>query len=319
MLMRRHGQRIDPRKVGIVSLVGHYHGRTLAAHLASGMPQSTDWIESERVEHFRIPAPQSLTCPWGIRHDGSCGADCFRAGIHVLAERGVGPERIAGMILEPVPGTTTLPLPRDFAAAAADWAKQHDVLLAFDEIQCGCGRTGKFFGGDHLGVTPDLIVLGKGLSSSLPVSAVIGRGTLLDLPLPGEMSSTHGGNPVCAAAALANLQVLEDERLMEAAARTGSAVLDRLGGLQRELPQRIRATQGIGLFISMHICKPGTGEPDVELADAVAQAAVRRGVLMFTTGRGYLKFTPPLSIDLEAALEAVDVIRECLHERTPGL
>ena len=315
MLMRRHGQRIHPLKVGIVSLAGHYHGRTLAAHLASGMPQPTDWIERGHVQHFQIPAPQGLTCPWQNSHSGPCGAECFRSGINALAARGVGPDRIAGLILEPVPGTTTMPLPRDFAAAAADWAKQHDVLLAFDEIQCGCGRTGRFFGGEHLGVTSDLIVLGKGLSSSLPVSAVIGRSDVLDLPLPGEMSSTHGGNPVCAAAALANLQVLEDERLIDAGARTGAAVMDRLRSLQREFPQSIRAVQGVGLFVSVHLRRPGTDEPDVELADEVAQAAVRRGVLMFTTGRGYLKFTPPLSIDPEAALEAADVIRECLTER----
>ncbi len=315
MLMRRHGQRIHPLKVGIVSLAGHYHGRTLAAHLASGMPQPTDWIERGHVQHFQIPAPQGLTCPWQNSHSGPCGAECFRSGINALAARGVGPDRIAGLILEPVPGTTTMPLPRDFAAAAADWAKQHDVLLAFDEIQCGCGRTGRFFGGEHLGVTSDLIVLGKGLSSSLPVSAVIGRSDVLDLPLPGEMSSTHGGNPVCAAAALANLQVLEDERLIDAGARTGAAVMDRLRSLQREFPQSIRAVQGVGLFVSVHLRRPGTDEPDVELADEVAQAAVRRGVLMFTTGRGYLKFTPPLCIDLDAALEAADVIRECLIER----
>ena len=315
LLMRRHGQQIHPRKVGIVSLAGHYHGRTLAAHLASGMPQPTDWIERAQAQHFQIPAPQSLTGPPGNSHDGPCGAECFRSGITALAERGVGPEHIAGLILEPVPGTTTMPLPHDFATAAADWAKQHNVMLAFDEIQCGCGRTGKFFGSEHLGVTPDLIVLGKGLASSLPVSAVIGRSTLLDLPLPGEMSSTHGGNPVCAAAALANLQVLEDERLIDAGARTGAVVMERLGGLQRDYPQSIRAVQGVGLFISVHLRKPTADEPDVELADAIAQAAVRRGVLMFTTGRGYLKFTPPLCIDLDAALEAADVIRECLTER----
>ena len=286
MLMRRHGQEIHSQKVGIVSLAGHYHGRTLAAHLASGMPQPTNWIERERVEHFHIPSPQSVTCPPGKGHDESCGAECFRFGIDALAARGVGPERIAGLILEPVPGTTTVPIPRDFAAAAADWAKQHQVLLAFDEIQCGCGRTGKFFGGDHLGMTPDLIVLGKGLSSSLPVSAVIGHSTLLDLPLPGEMSSTHGGNPVCAAAALANLQVLDDECLIDAGARSGAAVMDRLRSLQRDCSQSIRAVQGVGMFISVHLRKPGTDEPDEELADAVAQAAVRRGVLMSTTGRG---------------------------------
>lgn len=315
MLMRRHGQRKHPEKVGILSLAGHYHGRTLAAQLASGKPLPIDWIDRERVQHFQIPAPNCLTCPRGHGQDVPCGADCFHAGLKALTARGVDLDRIAGLMFEPVPGTTTLPLPSDFAAAAADWARQQGVLLAFDEIQCGCGRTGKFFGGEHLGVQPDLIVLGKGLASSLPVSAVIGRREILDQPLPGDMSSTHGGNPLCAAAALANLQVLRDERLVGKSASTGTMVLDRLRTVRSEFPNQVHAVQGVGLFISLHLRRRNTQEPDIELADAVAQDAVRRGVLMFTTGRGYLKFTPPLGIDPEAALEAAAVIHECLTER----
>lgn len=318
MLMRRHGQRIHSDKIGILSLAGNYHGRTLAAQLASGTPQPTDWIERERVDHFQIPAPNCLACPWGRLHYEQCGANCFHAGLEALAARGIDLDRIAGLILEPVPGWTTVPIPPDFASAASAWAKQHECLLAFDEIQCGCGRTGKFFGGEHLGVTPDLIVLGKGLSSSLPVSAVIGRAEIMDLPFPGEMSSTHGGNPVCAAAALTNLRILEDERLIAASAQTGAAVLERLRSLEREFPDHVRAVQGVGLFVSIHLRQPGTNTPDVQLADAIAQEAVRRGVLMFTTGRGYLKFTPPLCIEQEAALEAADVIRDCLTERIPA-
>jgi 4-aminobutyrate aminotransferase/(S)-3-amino-2-methylpropionate transaminase len=317
MLMRRHGQRIHTDKVGILSLAGNYHGRTLAAQLASGTPQPTDWIDRERIDHFQVPAPNCLACPWGRAHYEQCGAKCFHAGLESLAARGIDLDRIAGLILEPVPGWTTVPIPPDFAAAASAWAKQHDCLLAFDEIQCGCGRTGTFFGGEHLGVTPDLIVLGKGLSSSLPVSAVIGCGEILDLPLPGEMSSTHGGNPVCAAAALTNLRVLEDERLLEASVHTGAAVLERLRSLEREFPDHVFSVQGVGLFLSIHLRQPDTNTPAVELADAVAQEAVRRGVLMFTTGRGYLKFTPPLCIELDAALEAADVIRDCLTDRIP--
>ncbi len=314
MLMRRHGQRIHTDKVGILSLAGNYHGRTLAAQLASGTPQATDWIDRERVHHFQIPAPNCLDCPWGRKQYEQCGEECFHSGLEGLAAQGIDPNCIAGLILEPVPGWTTDPLPPDFAAAVAAWARQHDCLLAFDEIQCGCGRTGRFFGGEYLGVTPDLIILGKGLSSSLPVSAVIGRHDLMDLPVPGEMSSTHGGNPVCAAAAYTNLQVLEDEKLIDASVDTGTAVKEQLRALQNEFPDSIRSVQGVGLFLSIHFRQPGSNTPDVALADAVAQEAVRRGVLMFTTGRGYLKFTPPLCIDVNAALEATDVIRECLFK-----
>jgi 4-aminobutyrate aminotransferase-like enzyme len=203
-------------------------------------------------------------------------------------------------------------MPPDFAAAMAAWAKKNEVLIAFDEIQCGCGRTGKLFACEHLNVTPDLIALGKGLTSSLPVSAVIGDRDLLDQAVPGEMSSTHGGNPVCAAAALANLQVIEDEQLVEASARTGARVLERLQSLKSEFPNRVQAVDGLGLFISIHLKRPDDGQPDVQFADAVAREAIRRGVLMFTTGRGYLKFTPPLCIDIDAALEAADVLKSSL-------
>ena len=134
----------------------------------------------------------------------------------------------------------------------------------------------------------------------------------MDEPLPGEMSSTHSGNPVCAAAALACLEALEQDKLLEASAKTGSIVLQQLGKLQREFPEHFYSIHGRGLFISAHLKKPHSDEPDIELADALVDEAVRRGVMMFPTHRGFLKVAPPLCIDQEAALEAVGVIRECL-------
>jgi len=112
----------------------------------------------------------------------------------------------------------------------------------------------------------------------VPVSALIGPAWLMDLPSPGEMSSTHGGNPVCAAAAIANLKIIEDEQLVGRAATTGAAVLERLRQLQHDWPQYVRSVHGPGLFISIHLQVPGTGEPHVELADALVAEAVRRGV-----------------------------------------
>lgn len=310
-VMRRNGQQINPNKVGILSFTGGYHGRTLAANLASGTPQPTDWIDRAQVKHFQIPYPDCPRCPWGKQEYDRCGDVCFQNCLESLSREGVSPEQIAGIILEPVPGWTTRPMPADFAAALIGWAREHHILTTFDEIQCGCGRTGKMFACEHLGVVPDLIALGKGLTSSLPVSAVIGRRELLDQPEPGEMSSTHGGNPVCAAAALANLQVIEEEQLVKASAETGAIVLESLESFKREFPERVWSAAGTGLFISIHLKRPADGKPDIALADAVALEAVRRGVLMFTTGRGYLKFTPPLCIAPEAALEAVAVIRDC--------
>ena len=312
-LMRRHGQSISPSKVGILSFADGYHGRTLSASLAGGRPGPNDWITREQVWHYQIPFPFCPRRPWGRDCYDRCGESCFRECLNSLAAQGIEPEQIAGIIAEPVPGWATWPIPKDFARALRIWAAEHDILITFDEVQCGCARTGRFFGFEHTGVVPDLIVLGKGLTSSLPVSALVGPARLMDLPAPGEMSSTHGGNPVCAAAALVNLEIIEEEHLTDRAAATGAAVLERLRQLQHDWPEYVRSIHGPGLFISIHLQVPGTDEPHVELADAVVAEAVRRGVLMFPTGRGFLKFVPPLCIELEAALEAADVIRECFQ------
>jgi 4-aminobutyrate aminotransferase-like enzyme len=311
MLMRRHGQRLAPDKVGILSFAGGYHGRTLAAALAGGKPAPDDWIARERVGHHQVPFPFCPRCPWGRGGYNECGGWCFERCLESLRERGVGPGDLAGIIGEALPGWATWPLPPDFAAAMAAWAAKHGVLIAFDEVQCGCGRTGRLFGFEHAGVTPDLIAMGKGLTSSVPASALLGRRELVDQPDPGDMSSTHGGNPVCAAAALASLEALEDEGLTEASARTGELALRALQNLEAELPGRVLSVHGRGLFISIHFCDPANGDPDADFADAVAREAVRRGVMMFPTGRGFLKFVPPLCIHPEAALEAAEVIRAC--------
>ncbi len=312
LLMRRHGRSQHPEKVGIVSFSDSYHGRTLAAALASGKPRSSDWISRSQVHHYQIPFPFGPRWPWGNSAEDPGGRLAFRSCLDQLAEQNVGPQQIAGFLLETVPGWATWPMPGDFARALAEWARAHDILLCFDEVQSGCGRTGRFFGFEHCGITPDLITLGKGLSSSLPVSAVLGRRDLLDEPAAGEMSSTHGGNPVCAAAALANLQVLEDEQLIAAADTTGRLVSARLRTLLQPFADHVLSVHGPGLFISIHFRNPVTGEPDDVLGDAVVDEALRRGLLMFYTHRGFIKFTPPLSMDLAAAMEAADVLSHCV-------
>jgi 4-aminobutyrate aminotransferase-like enzyme len=205
-------------------------------------------------------------------------------------------------------------MPAAYACALSKWAGDNDILVCFDEVQSGCGRSGRFFAFEHVGTVPDLITLGKGLSSSLPVSAVIGPRSLMDQPAPGDMSSTHGGNPLGAAAALANLEVIENENLVEASARTGRLAFEELEQLQQEFPRHMLSIQGRGLFISVHLTHPESGTPDTALADAIVHEAIRRGVMMFVTGRGFLKISPPLNIEPEAVLEAIDVIRDCFLE-----
>lgn len=293
-LMRRHGQRISARKAAILSLEGNYHGRTLAAKAASWGPDRVDGIPRDRLGHFLLPTP---------------GENGFAAD---LQSRGLDPADVAGILLESIPGVTTACHSLEYMRELREWATRHGVLIAVDEIQCGIGRTGKMFAIEHYGVAPDLITCGKGLSSSLPVSAVIGAREVMDLAPPGEMSSTFGGNPICAAAAEANLELMEEEGLVDRAAELGELLEQWLAPVARRHPRSIGQVNGRGLFYSIHLRNPDTGQPGVEMADRVALECVRRGVLLFVTGRGFLKIVPPLTIDREALKEAVEVVTAVL-------
>jgi 4-aminobutyrate aminotransferase-like enzyme len=174
------------------------------------------------------------------------------------------------------------------------------------------------FAFEHYDIAPDLISCGKGLSSSLPVSAVIGAREVMDLAPPGEMSSTFGGNPACVAAAEANLKLIEEEGLVERAASLGEQLEQWLAPVVERHPRSIGQVNGKGLFYSIHLRNPVSGDPWVEKADQVALESVRRGVLLFVTGRGFLKIVPPLMIDREALQEAVEVVVAVLDaELTP--
>lgn len=298
-LMRKHGLRVAPGKVGILSFASSYHGRTLSAKLAGGAPGRIDGIDRESVCQWQLPLPGSAASR-GFDED--------------LATLGVAPESVAGIILESIPGWTTTLYPQSYIARLWKWAATHNVLITMDEVQCGIGRTGRMFAFEHYGVEPDLITCGKGLSSSLPLSAVIARNEIMDLASPGEMSSTFGGNPVCAAAALACLDILSKERLVERSAALGEELGEALERLALRYRPFVSTHNGRGLFYSVHLQDPDTGEPLSEAADEIVLSCLRRGVLMFLTGRGFLKIVPPLTIDRDALFEALDVIGDAMDE-----
>jgi len=298
-LMRRHGLSISPNKVGILSFDDTFYGRTLGARFAGGSPGTIDAIRRERVFQTQLPLP-------GSPRSRGLAAD--------LADHGVDPDRTAGIIFESIPSMTTTLYPQDYVDALMTWTREHDVLVAVDEIQVGMGRTGRLFAFEHYGITPDLIAIGKGVSSSLPVSAVKGRAHVLDLAPPGEMSSTHGGNPICMAAALANLDVFEDEDLVRRSADLGERLAAWLRPIAVRHLGRVERIDGRGLWHSIRLRDPDSGAPAVELADAVAMECVRRGVMGFVTGRGFFKIAPPLVIDAGALAEAVGVVGEVLDD-----
>src|SRR5437773_6142729 len=217
-------QRGGRKKIGIIGFERGFHGRTLGAQQAGGLAGQKTWIVNEDPAIITVPFP-----------DGYWQTDTsFDTFLKAIADRGLKPEHVTGVMMETYQGVGPDFAPVDYVKKLADWCKANGVVLVFDEVQAGFGRTGKFWAFEHYGVTPDLICCGKGISSSLPLSAVIGRAEVMDQFPPGAMTSTHTGNPVCCAAALASVKKIVREKLTENAARLEPVLLTGLKKIQSD-------------------------------------------------------------------------------------
>ncbi len=307
-LCRSHGVKAGGRgKHLIVSYEKAFHGRTLGAQQAGGIPALKEWIINLDSGFVQVPFPDGFRTP-----DTS-----FEFFLKCLARQGVNAPNIAGVILETYQGGSGAFAPVEYMQSLRRWSEAHRILLVLDEVQAGFGRTGKMWGFEHYGIVPDLTAWGKGISSSLPVAAVAGRDDVMDLHPPGSMSSTHTGNPVCSAAALASLEVILRENLVENARRMGELLHDRLHRMMAEHP-RIGCVAGKGLVAGVSCIKPGSSkEPDANLAWDVVERCYQRGLLMFTPvgfGSATIKICPPLCINEEATLESLAVFEEAFGE-----
>jgi len=266
-----------------------------------------------------IPFPECARCPWGRQKYENCGVECLKRSLEQLREQDVTDDLFAGVITETFQGPTVAFMPQDYAQALREWANKHKILLIFDEIQAAFGRTAKWFGFEHYGVEADLICLGKGMTASLPMSAVAGRAAILDLPDPGEMSSTHTGNPLCCAATIANINTIREEGLMANAVALEAVMRKSLEHLCESFPGYVGAINGKGLIWGVYLLHPATGQPNSNLAERVIRRCIELGLLMLPTGgRGTLKIAPPLCITEEALLEGVGVIEQALAECVGG-
>ena len=314
-LARLHGQRIAAGKIHILSYYNSFHGRTMAAQMAGGFLDQQQWMGERPGGFHHIPFPECPRCPWGKPRYEHCGAECLERSLDRLHGQGISDDLFAGIITETFQGPTVAFMPLDYAQALRGWADRHGVLLIFDEIQAGFGRTGKWFGFEHYGVEADMICLGKGMTASLPMSAVAGRAAILDLPDHGEMSSTHTGNPLCCAATRATIDVIREDGLIANAISLEAVAQRALAGLGQRHPRHIGAINGRGLVWGLYVLDPGAGQRDQRLAQSVIQRCTELGLLMLPTGsRGTLKIAPPLCITQEALLEGIGVIAQALGE-----
>ena len=318
--IRTHGW----NKTVFVSFERSFHGRTMASQLAGGIPALKDWLLKPAAVTAGAPAGLADEPERGLADDfvsvpfpdGFRTADTsFDLFLSTLAEKGVKADDVCAVMTETYQGGGADFLPVEYARKLRAWCNEHDVLLICDEVQAGFGRTGRFWGFEHYGIVPDLVCCGKGISSSLPISALIGRADVMDLYGPGEMTSTHTGNPVCAAAACASIDLIVKENLAENAAAMGKILLDGLSGLA-ERYDAIGAVHGKGLVAGIQIVTPGTTDPDGDVAFRVVEGCFHRGLLMFApvgTGSGTVKIAPPLIITEEPLREALTVLDDSLH------
>lgn len=308
-LMRMYGQKIGKRRRGIICIEGNWHGRTLGAQMMSNNLSQREWIGYQDVDIHHIPFPY----PWAL--NGRSAEAFLKEGLANLQNSGVDlAQDVCGFMLETFQGWGAIFYPPEFVQEIEKICRENDILLTFDEMQSGFGRTGKKFGFQHYDVTPDLICCGKGMGGGVPLSGVLGRADIMDLPDVGNMSSTHSANPLVCAAGQAVIEEIESRNLIEETNRKGQLLFGALRELQARHPNYISNILGHGLIAAVLFKHPVTNEADGLFTSRVAELCMQKGLLVVHTGRESIKIGPPLTITDEALLEGVSVLGEAIAE-----
>ncbi|NYI45325.1 4-aminobutyrate aminotransferase/(S)-3-amino-2-methylpropionate transaminase [Nocardioides aromaticivorans] len=285
-----------------------YHGRTnlTMAMTAKSMPYKHGFGPFAS-EVYRAP----LSYPY--RDGGLDGATAAARAIDVI-EKQVGADNLAAVVIEPIQGEGGFIVPAaGFLSALAEWCTANGVVFVADEVQSGFARTGAMFACEHDGVVPDLIVTAKGIAGGLPLSAVTGRAEMMDAVHVGGLGGTYGGNPIACAAALAVIETIEADGLVERARQIEELVVGRLRAIG-ERDSRIGDVRGRGAMLAVELVEAGTDTPDPVLAKEIATRSHAEGVIVLTCGTygNVLRFLPPLSITDEQLNEAFDVVEAAL-------
>ncbi len=308
-LMRLNGKREGKRRGGVICFDGAFHGRTKGAQMMTGNLPAKEWIGYDDPNIHHLPFPY----PWAVA--SKCSKEFFHEAIQQLVtQKGLDPEKdFCGFMLETFQGWGAIFYPDEFVQELVTYAHDHGMLVAFDEMQAGFGRTGKLFGYMHYNVQPDLLCCGKGASSGLPLAILLGSKEIMDLPDVGSMSSTHSANPLCCVAGHQNLIAMLEDDLIGNSERLGKLFHRELERIKESYPDHLKHVFGKGLLAAL-IFKDKDDRPLSRLCDLVSEKALQRGLLVVHTGRESIKLAPPLSINEEALLEGLTVLDECIRD-----
>jgi 4-aminobutyrate aminotransferase-like enzyme len=304
-LMRLNGQKIGKEKSGVICFDGAFHGRTMGAQKMTGNNSAKEWVGYQDPNIFHLPFPY----PWEI----DSPKEFFDITIDkLLKDKNINPNTdLCGFMLETFQGWGAIFYPKEFIQELFKFAKKYNILVTFDEMQAGFGRTGKLFGYEHYEVEPDILCCGKGASSGLPLAIVLGSKEVMDLPNIGSMSSTHSANPLVCVAGHQNLKAMLEDGLVENSKNLGIIFHQKLNELQQKYPKHLKYVLGKGLLAALLFIDENN-QPLSELCDVISEKAFQKGLLVVHTGRESIKLAPPLSITKEALLEGLSVLDECI-------
>jgi 4-aminobutyrate aminotransferase len=303
--------RNSTRRPDLIAFRGAFHGRTYGAMslTSSKMKQRGTFAPlMPGVHHVPFPDPYRLET--GGQDAGQYVLDRIR---HDLFERHVSPEDVGAVFIEPMLGEGGYVVPpKGFLEGLRELCDEHGILLVFDEIQTGVGRTGRMWAADHYGVEPDVLLTAKGLGSGLPIGAIVAKESHMKWTR-GSHGSTFGGNPVACAAALATLELVERE-LAENARVVGAEMLERLRALQAKHAV-LGDVRGVGLFIGLELVEDRVSKrPAKKLVGALEQLAFSKGLLLLSCGQSVIRLAPPLLLDAQDAAIGIALLDECLTE-----
>ncbi len=304
--------RYHTKRTGVVTFDHAFHGRTLLAmSLTAKVMPYKQGFGPFAPEVYRLPYAYPYRCPTGGSYDG-CVESCLAYATDEM-ERHIGPENIACVIVEPIQGEGGFIVPAPgFLEGIAEFCKKHGIVFVADEIQSGMGRAGRWFAIEDEGVVPDVITSAKSLGGGLPISAITGRAELLDAVHPGGLGGTYGGNPVAAAAALAVLDQIEREGLLERSRALGERVMTRLREMQAK-HALVGDVRGRGMMTAIElVADRDTKAPiDKETGNRILTESLRNGVVILKAGTydNVIRLLPPITIDeglLEEGLAILD-------------
>jgi len=297
----------------LIAFYGCFHGRSMGALslTASKATQRKGFgALLSGVEH--IPFPYAYRC--GLGHTAeTCGAEILELLEGQIFKRLFDPEDVAGIIIEPIQGEGGyVPAPKFFLQELQAICRKHGIMLICDEVQSGMGRTGKWWAHEYAGIEPDIVCSAKGIASGMPLGAFFARESVMKWK-PGAHGTTFGGNPVCVAAALATMDLIESEYLRNTA-KMGDYIFAKLADWTKKF-RIVGDVRGRGLMIGIEIVRDQrTKEKAANLRNAIVDAAFHKGLLILGAGENTIRLSPPLLIDEEQADFAVRTLEECIRE-----